>query len=63
MAESKKRKFTVRIVRGFDAEILSDNPPAMRVLHKLGFPVETTVASGNYHLRVRFERVAQEAKG
>ena len=61
-------KYIARIARengiaGFDAEILSDNPPAMRVLHKLGFPVETTVASGNYHLRVRFERVAQEAKG
>ncbi len=61
-------KYIARIARengiaGFDAEILSDNPPAMRVLHKLGFPVETTAAGGNYHLRVRFERVAQEAKG
>ncbi|MFA5897315.1 MAG: GNAT family N-acetyltransferase [Thermoplasmata archaeon] len=58
-------KYIARIARengiaGFDAEILSDNPPAMRVLHKLGFPVETTVAGGNYHLRVKFERVAPE---
>ncbi len=59
-------KYIARIARengiaGFDAEILSDNPPAMRVLHKLGFPVETTVAGGNYHLRVKFERVSAEA--
>ncbi len=58
-------KYIARIARengiaGFDAEILSDNPPAMRVLHKLGFPVETTVAGGNYHLRVKFERVSAE---
>ncbi|MEK6986703.1 MAG: GNAT family N-acetyltransferase, partial [Candidatus Thermoplasmatota archaeon] len=58
-------KYIARIARengiaGFDAEILSDNPPAMRVLHKLGFPVETMVAGGNYHLRVKFERVAPE---
>lgn len=58
-------KYIARIARengiaGFDAEILSDNPPAMRVLHKLGFPVETMVAAGNYHLRVKFERVVSE---
>lgn len=58
-------RYIARIARengiaGFDAEILSDNPPAMRVLHKLGFPVETTVAGGNYHLRVKFERVVSE---
>jgi hypothetical protein len=28
----------------------------MRVLHKLGFPVETRVYEGTYHLRIRFER-------
>ena len=43
-------------IAGFDAEILPDNLPAMKVLHKLGFPVETIVAQGNYQLRVRFER-------
>jgi GNAT superfamily N-acetyltransferase len=58
-------KYIARIARekgiaGFDAEILADNPPAMRVLHKLGFPVETNVAGGNYHLRVKFERVAAQ---
>ena len=54
-------KYLARIARengiaGFEAEILSDNPPAMRVLHKLGFPVETRVYEGTYHLQIRFER-------
>ncbi len=54
-------KYLARIARengiaGFDAEVMSDNPPAMRVLHKLGFPVETRVYEGTYHLRIRFER-------
>ena len=54
-------KYLARIAReggiaGFDAEVLSDNLPAMRVLHKLGFPVETRTYEGTYHLRLRFER-------
>jgi len=48
-------------VAGFDAEILPDNLPAMNVLHKLGFPVETVAAEGNYQLRVRFERPKEQA--
>ncbi|HYM40573.1 MAG TPA: GNAT family N-acetyltransferase [Thermoplasmata archaeon] len=60
-------KYLARIARengiaGFEAEILPDNPPAMKVLHKLGFPVETIASSGNYQLRVRFERPAPTAK-
>ncbi len=60
-------KYLARIARengiaGFEAEILPDNPPAMKVLHKLGFPVETIASSGNYQLRVRFERPAATAK-
>ncbi len=43
-------------VAGFDAEVLSDNAPAMKVLHRLGYPVETVVAAGNYQLRVMFGR-------
>jgi acyl-CoA hydrolase/RimJ/RimL family protein N-acetyltransferase len=59
-------KYLARIARengiaGFEAEILPDNPPAMKVLHKLGYPVETIASSGNYQLRVRFERPAPEA--
>lgn len=60
-------KYLARIARengiaGFEAEILPDNPPAMKVLHKLGFPVETIASAGNYQLRVRFERPAPTAK-
>ena len=59
-------KYLARIARengiaGFEAEILPDNPPAMKVLHKLGFPVETIASAGNYQLRVRFERPAPDA--
>ncbi len=60
-------KYLARIARengiaGFEAEILPDNPPAMKVLHKLGFPVETLASAGNYQLRLRFERPAPTAK-
>ncbi len=60
-------KYLARIARengiaGFEAEILPDNPPAMKVLHKLGFPVETIASAGNYQLRLRFERPAPAAK-
>ena len=60
-------KYLARIARengiaGFEAEILPDNPPAMKVLHKLGFPVETIASAGNYQLRVRFERPTPAAK-
>ena len=59
-------RYLARIARenriaGFDAEILPDNLPAMKVLHKLGFPVETVASSGNYQLRVRFERALPES--
>ena len=47
-------------IAGFDAEILPDNLPAMKVLHKLGFPVETIVAQANYPIRVRFERPREQ---
>ena len=47
-------------IAGFDAEILPDNLPAMKVLHKPGFPVETIVAQGNYQLRVSFERPREQ---
>jgi acyl-CoA hydrolase/RimJ/RimL family protein N-acetyltransferase len=43
-------------IEGFVAEILPDNMPAMKVLHKLGFPVQTVMNAGNYQLRVSFGR-------
>ncbi len=54
-------RYLARIARengiiAFDAEILPDNVAAMKVMHKLGFPVETKVTEGNYLLRVRFDR-------
>jgi acyl-CoA hydrolase/GNAT superfamily N-acetyltransferase len=60
-------KYLARIARengiaGFEAEILPDNPAAMKVLHKLGFPVETIASAGNYQLRVRFERPTPSPK-
>ena len=60
-------RYLARIARengiaGFEAEILPDNPPAMKVLHKLGFPVETIASAGNYQLRVRFERPTATAE-
>ena len=56
-------RYLARIAResriaGFEAEILPDNAAAMKVLHKIGFPVETVVSEGNYQLRVLFERPA-----
>ena len=49
-------------VEGFVAEILPDNYPAMRILSKLGFPVETTLSGGNYHLKVSFGRTRAMGK-
>jgi len=54
-------KYVARIAResgieGFVAEILPENSPAMKILHKLGFPVETILSGGNYQLKVSFGR-------
>ena len=43
-------------IEGFVAEILPDNHAAMKVLHKIGLPVETIVSEGNYRLTVSFHR-------
>ena len=56
-------RYLARIAReqgiaGFDAEILADNVVAMRILQKLGFPVETVARGPSYQLRVRFEAPA-----
>jgi len=47
-------------IAGFYAEILPDNLPAMKVLHKLAFPVKTIATQGNHQLRVRFERPREQ---
>jgi len=42
-------------VEGFVAEILPDNTAAMKVLHKIGVPVETVISEGSYRLSVSFQ--------
>ena len=49
-------------VEGFVAEILPDNLAAMKVLHKLGLPVETVISEGSYRLSVNFHRPTPTAK-
>jgi len=49
-------------VEGFVAEILPDNMAAMKVLHKIGLPVETVISEGSYRLSVNFHRPAPAAK-
>jgi acyl-CoA hydrolase/RimJ/RimL family protein N-acetyltransferase len=48
-------------VEGFVAEILPDNTAAMKVLHKLGLPVETVISEGSYRLSVSFHRPSSAA--
>ncbi|HYA10244.1 MAG TPA: GNAT family N-acetyltransferase [Thermoplasmata archaeon] len=50
-------------VEGFVAEILPDNLAAMKVLHKIGLPVETVIEEGSYRLTVSFHRPAPTTKG
>ncbi len=50
-------------VEGFVAEILPDNAAAMKVLHKIGLPVETVIQEGSYQLSVSFHRPIPMAKG
>jgi acyl-CoA hydrolase/RimJ/RimL family protein N-acetyltransferase len=49
-------------VEGFVAEILPDNAAAMKVLHKIGLPVETVIQEGSYQLTVSFHRPTPMAK-
>jgi len=49
-------------VEGFVAEILPDNAAAMKVLHKIGLPVETVITEGSYQLSVSFHRPTAMAK-
>jgi len=49
-------------VEGFVAEILPDNMAAMKVLHKIGLPVETVISEGSYRLSVSFHRPTPMSK-
>jgi acyl-CoA hydrolase/GNAT superfamily N-acetyltransferase len=43
-------------IAGFSAEVLSGNHGMMRVFHKCGYPVESRLEEGVYHLRIPFTR-------
>ncbi len=49
-------------VTGFVAEVLPDNTPAMKVLHRLGLPVESAHLDGSYRLSVNFQRPTHPGK-
>jgi GNAT superfamily N-acetyltransferase len=43
-------------IAGFSAEVLSGNHGMMCVFHKCGYPVESRLEEGVYHLRIPFTR-------
>ncbi|MDH5704112.1 MAG: GNAT family N-acetyltransferase, partial [Aigarchaeota archaeon] len=43
-----------RGISGFTAEVLADNPRAMKILHKIGYPVESKMINGTYQVTVKF---------
>ncbi len=42
-------------IRGFTAAVLPDNARMLKVFHKLGHKVKTTLTDGVYHLRIKFK--------
>jgi len=52
-------RYLARVARqhgigGFTAEVLADNPRAMKILHKTGYPIESKMIDGTYQVIVRF---------
>lgn len=43
-----------RGISGFTAEVLADNPRAMKILHKIGYPIESKMIDGTYQVTVKF---------
>lgn len=41
-------------IAGFTADVLSDNQGMLRIFHKCGFAVESSLRDGIYHLRIPF---------
>lgn len=48
-------------IAGFTADVLADNERMMRVFHRCGFAVESTLADGVYRLRIPFESPKPQA--
>jgi len=44
-----------RGIAGFTADVLADNHGMLRVFHKCGYPVESELEDGAYHLHIPFE--------
>jgi GNAT superfamily N-acetyltransferase len=45
-----------RGMAGFTADVLTDNSGMLRVFHRCGYPVESDLESGVYHLRIPFTK-------
>ncbi len=43
-------------IAGFTADVLVDNHGMLRVFHKCGYPVESNLEDGAYHLRIPFDK-------
>jgi GNAT superfamily N-acetyltransferase len=43
-------------IAGFTAEVLATNHGMIRTFHKCGFPVESRLEEGVFHLRIPFNR-------
>ena len=46
-------------IRGFTADVLSQNKPMMQVFSKTGYPLKTHMESGVYELEIDFSSGAQ----
>jgi acyl-CoA hydrolase/RimJ/RimL family protein N-acetyltransferase len=54
MLEQLTRIARVNGIPGFTADVLVDNSPMLKVLHKLGPQMKTTMSEGVYHLEIPF---------
>ena len=50
-----------RGVAGFTADVLAANHGMLRVFHRCGYPVESALEEGAYHLRIPFTKKRQKA--
>jgi RimJ/RimL family protein N-acetyltransferase len=50
-------------VAGFTADVLADNHGMLRIFHKCGYAVESTLREGTYSLRIPFAKVDEAKPG